>query len=161
MKSKRKVLVKCGTPLQERFELFREVDGSTGCWNWTGPKTKDGYGQTLRSLVHRLSFQHHVGPIDAGNRVCHSCDNPSCFNPAHLFQAPQSVNMKDMVSKKRQAWGSKNSQAKLTPEQVVEIRKAYVKGSRTANLYVLADRFSVSPRTISQIVAREKWAMLD
>lgn len=75
-----------------------------------------GYGKIRINkkvnLVHRLSYEEYVGDIPEGMFVCHTCDNPPCFNPDHLFVGTPDDNMKDMVSKGRQALGEKNGSVK-------------------------------------------------
>lgn len=102
-------------PLMDRF--WDKVQVSNICWEWVGSITKDGYGQFFYqgSLwgAHRASFQIFVGDIQPGLLICHSCDNPSCVNPDHLFQGTYSDNIQDMLSKGRGNYGSPHS-AKIT-----------------------------------------------
>lgn len=76
----------------------------TGCWYWDGSRTNLGYGkvywQGRKWNAHRLACTLLVGePGDL--HVCHSCDNPGCVNPAHLFLGTARDNARDMVSKGR------------------------------------------------------------
>lgn len=87
-----------------------------GCWEWNGWRNSKGYGQTscwtirngesklIRIGAHRLSYVHHndllVSDIH-GECVCHSCDNPCCINPKHLFLGTHKDNMVDMAKKGR------------------------------------------------------------
>lgn len=75
------------------------------CWNYLGSKDKDGYGllkaQQVTLRAHRFSFYIHNGFVDCDKFVCHSCDNPSCVNPNHLWQGSNSENQKDSVKKGR------------------------------------------------------------
>lgn len=51
--------------------------------------------------VSRAAYEEYIGPIPEGLNVLHSCDNPPCFNPVHLFAGTQSDNIKDSVAKGR------------------------------------------------------------
>ena len=87
---------------EDRF--WAKVVTSDGCWEWTG-HTANGYGR-IRSggrqiQVHRYSYELANGPISDGMTICHTCDNPICVRPDHLFAADQASNIADMVSKGR------------------------------------------------------------
>jgi hypothetical protein len=79
----------------------------SGCIEWTGHRDPKGYGrfssQGGEILVHRLAYTMHFG-VDPGElHVLHSCDNPSCCNPHHLFLGTNADNMADRLAKGRQA----------------------------------------------------------
>ncbi len=76
--------------------------GLNTCWKWRGAKLKHGYGRYSGGLLaHRIAYELLVGPIPESLLVLHSCDNPECTNPKHLFLGTHSDNAKDMVSKGR------------------------------------------------------------
>lgn len=85
-----------------------KVNELTGCWEWRGMRNHDGYGQVwVRALqrnvgAHRISFEQHKGPIPEGLLICHTCDNPPCINPDHLFAGTHKDNTADMMRKGRQ-----------------------------------------------------------
>ena len=115
----------------DRFMSKVKVDDSTGCWEWQGAKNKDGYGTFYSKdfgdsvLAHRTSYLIFVQAILKGNLICHTCDNPGCVNPCHLFQGTHNQNMQDMAKKKRQHL------QKLTLDEVKLIKKFY--GRRTVS----------------------------
>lgn len=101
--------VSCGhrvpTPVAERF--WEKVTQGPECWGWTGARTEAGYGMInvggVATYAHRVSWDIANG--DAGQLyVLHSCDNPSCVRPDHLFLGTHQDNMVDMASKNR--WGN-------------------------------------------------------
>lgn len=95
------------TTWPERF--WEKVIKTDCCWMWLASKDPSGYGTILYlgkvHKAHRLSYQLKFGDFDSNLRVLHSCDNPSCVNPSHLFLGTQSDNMQDMVKKGRHGAG--------------------------------------------------------
>ncbi len=86
---------------------MRKVNKKTGCWEWQGSLDSHGYGQirinkklfTLPRLMGVICLGLHGNEKDVF--VCHSCDNPKCFNPAHLFLGDRLANQRDMAAKGR------------------------------------------------------------
>lgn len=80
-------------PLLSRFIVLEN-----GCYEWTGPIDKDGYGRgTAGALAHRLVYTAVRGAIPEGlvlDHTCHnsdllclggrSCKHRRCVNPDHL-----------------------------------------------------------------------------
>lgn len=90
-------------PIEERF--FSKIQKQKSCWLWNASRMPKGYGQLNDKgkvwRAHRLSWVIHYGPIPENLFVCHSCDNPPCVNPKHLWLGTRSENMKDMILKGR------------------------------------------------------------
>jgi len=87
--------------------------------------------------------------------VCHRCDNPPCFNPAHLHWGTHADNVADKVSKGRQPRGEKHGVARLTDAQV-----RWLKSSQEAaglSLSQAAGRLGVSTSTVHRIRLGETW----
>jgi hypothetical protein len=92
--------------LGERF--WSKVDTSGGddsCWTWTASRNEDGYGRFRMHgqivLAHRTSYILTHGHVDSERHVCHSCDNPSCVRPSHLWLGSNADNAADRVTKGR------------------------------------------------------------
>lgn len=84
--------------LEERLLRLVEYDTNGGCWLWGGSIDRAGYGRAMghsrRSVgVHRLSFEHFVGPLAEGYEIDHLCRVLSCLNPAHLEQVTPRENV--------------------------------------------------------------------
>src|SRR3546814_50336 len=113
-------------------------------------------------LAHRASYMRHVGPIPAGENhgatcVLHKGDNPRCVNPEHLMLGTHKANMQDMARKGRAAGrrGQENVKAKLTEDQVREIRVRYA----AEGIYQkdLAEQYGVQQAVVGKIVLRQLW----
>ena len=131
------------------------------CWHWKGFKNRQGYGEFFfngkKRSAHRCSWRIFNGEIPDGLFVCHSCDNPSCVNPSHLFIGSAKDNSRDMVLKGRQPHqrGELCGRAKLKNHQVIEIRRRYNFGGTT--MRKLASEFGVACSKICYIVNRKYW----
>ena len=131
-----------------------------GCIPWTGAKIR-GYGvRTIKGkarLVHRLAYEMVKGPIPSGLCVLHICDNPACYNPDHLFLGTRADNVRDCARKgrwgKARATGARHGMAKLTLDQVDEIRRRYRRGLGAA----LAREFGTTRSNIHWIVSGGHW----
>ena len=134
----------------------------TGCLQYTGKVTKDGYGVIKiagKSIsTHRASYQSVYGSIPAGLSVCHRCDNPLCVNPFHLFVATHNENMADMRRKGRSLTGEKHPKVKLQTWQVLEIRDRYTSGGISQSK--LAEEYGVGKTQLWRIVHNLKWIHL-
>lgn len=76
-----------------------------GCWEWRGRwRDGDGYGLFVigkkRYRAHRISYELFKNKIGDGLLVCHSCDNPPCVNPNHLWLGTVADNVRDYINKK-------------------------------------------------------------
>jgi hypothetical protein len=152
--------------LETRF--WEKVDKSGNCWVWTGGTTQYGYGHTKDDngrdiMTHQVSWQLHYGPIPPGMCVCHTCDNPPCVRPDHLFLGTKRENLEDMVRKGRQHHnthmrGEGNGRHKLMTEQVKSIRNEY---NPKLPLSILARKYDVSDGAIWFIVHNITWKNID
>lgn len=153
------------------------IDRTPACWEWTGRKLPKGYGYFVvdgrRIYAHRYAWQLAEGYLPDGLVVGHTCDNPSCVHNegaglyyvrgvayprrGHLWLGTYLANMQDMWDKER-GWrgslgaplGERNGAAKLTWDQVLEIRAQWLTGRLLQR--ELAVAYGVSQGQISQIV---------
>jgi len=128
------------------------VNKQEDCWIWTGKKNKRGYGQlcfkdNMSAIASRVSYELFKGPIEEAKFICHTCDNPSCVNPDHLWAGTHIENMMDMTEKGRQS-------SKITNIDAFKIRKMWEEGYSQE---VIAKKYSISSGTISNIVHRKSW----
>ena len=143
-----------GATEADRFELKYIPEPNSGCWLWIGAIRGSGsQSQVDRPVMRvkgRLVFASHVAwrlnnaPVPDGLQVLHSCDNPMCVNPAHLFLGTHLDNMRDMVAKGR---GKYNPKSKLTSREIWEIRQ--LRGYATSR--ILADAYGVHEGHIRKI----------
>lgn len=154
--------------------------GEDDCWPWQGAANEREYGRVRYHgkewKAHRLAWKLTFG--DPGDLdVCHTCDNPPCCNPRHLFLGTAQDNADDMVSKGRHprnrsgylpsgdghhsrlrpevvARGERNGAAVLTEADVREIRRRRAAGE---TLRSIARGFAVARGTITFIVRRKTW----
>jgi len=132
-----------------------------GCWHWTG-FTRPGthpygrisfeWGTERIQLAHRFAWLRAKGSLDPLINVLHSCDNPRCVNPDHLFLGTQQDNVADATAKKRMRGTANNlHSAKLTRAQAIEIRDSDETGK------VLAKKFGISQGAVSLIKQSKTW----
>ena len=86
--------------------------------------------------------------------MLHTCDNPWCVTPDHLWLGTHAENQIDKVKKMRHQHGERVHTAKLTEEQVLVIRNE--EGSCEA----LGRKYGVYGTTIKKIKDRLSWKHL-
>ncbi len=130
------------------------------CWEWRGSKHGEGYGLFKAGRrnyrAHRIMWELFNDTIShSALCVLHSCDNPGCVNPGHLFLGTQGDNIADKTRKGRQVKGSKAPRAKLSEGQVLEIVARYRSGEITER--VLAAEYGVGEECIGEILRGRFW----
>ncbi len=146
----------------KRKKLFwKKVEKTPTCWIWNGGVDKDGYGKVnlsqqnkrLHLRAHRISYYVATGKIPKG-LICHTCDNPPCVNPAHLFDGTVLNNASDMIAKGRANRANGEKLSDLTEEQIVDIRRRVSEGETQ---YKVGAEYGLSKQGVSHIVNRNTW----
>lgn len=146
------------------IRFWSKVKVGDGCWEWSGGKTHNGYGRfslspTREMRAHRFSWEITHGNIEDGLVVCHTCDNPPCVRPDHLFVGTIKDNCEDRDKKGRGAdrTGSKHHMAKLSDRDIFEIRAMRNSGVPQSSI---AKRFGIRQQHVSRISRGENWGHL-
>lgn len=160
---------------EERFweKVDRVLDGSDCCWPWKSAVWGSGYPSFhlngKSQAATRVVYAWTYGPFLADLCVCHTCDNPLCVRPDHLFLGTHADNAADRNRKRRYAYGARNGQrvhpertakgeatgqCKLTEANVLSIRAAYPSKATGTEL---ALQYDVSAATIYGIIHRKSW----
>lgn len=133
----------------------------TKCWNWTGGKNWQGYGNYSLNKTsigtHRFSWILHFGqPNEDKPHVLHRCDNPPCVNPDHLFVGTNADNIRDRNSKGRMRWvrGEEHPKSKLKNSDIPKIKALRESGGY--GVREIALMFNVSHSLISCITRGKK-----
>ncbi|MDG2513491.1 HNH endonuclease [Sphingobium yanoikuyae] len=133
---------KIGTPFPCSFWPKVKTAAPDECWEWTGPRTHNGYGRTTLNgrdiRCHRRAYELTKGPIPAGLMIMHSCDNRLCCNPNHLRPGTAKENWDDCVSKGR---------APQVQNILTELQRSQIRAS-TGSMAKVAAEFGVSPTTV-------------
>jgi hypothetical protein len=150
--------------LADRFWSHVDKNGpvhpvlGTRCWLWTGSRNHNGYGRFRMRVdgVRMLALSHRVSWLLTYGRwpnpqACHRCDNPPCIRPAHLFEGAMQANQLDARSKGRMPLGEDRPGAKLTEDQVREIRSS--SGTQTAK----AKKYGVSRWLVGLVERGQIW----
>ena len=140
---------------RDRFLDKVSPEPNSGCWLWIGAMRNRGYGSFQfrggQWRAHRAAYEMFIGPIPDGLFVTHSCDTPSCVNPRHLSVGTHTDNMRDMRGRDRSLRGTRHRDAKLTEDDVREIR------SSSNSQRTLAKRYGVHQGAIYLVQKRKTW----
>lgn len=147
------------TPLLERIRQHTDVRGPDDCWPWLAKRNPRGYGETgdrgkyLR--VTRVLLEQKIGrPLAREELALHSCSNPPCCNPAHLFVGDHQRNMDQRRAEGNYANGERHHAAKITADIVRSIRSRVGQGEPAMRL---AREYDIAHSTVRRIVNRQVW----
>ena len=153
-------------PMIKRFWEKVSIKGKEDCWEWHGIRNEKGYGRLtagrgVNLKAHRVAFAlSNNGFVADDINVLHTCDNPPCCNPAHLFTGTMKDNTQDMLKKGRgssppHAYGKKHHNTKFDEATAIKI----IKDTRT--LHVIAADYGISWMTVFRLKHGKTWKQLD
>lgn len=163
--------------IDERF--WSKVDKTDTCWIWMAAKDQKGYGiftiggrnHKAHRMAYELTHKTSLGKLFA----CHSCDNPSCVHPEHIFPGTSSDNMRDAAQKGRHGnqkhperstigrfrkpqIGEQNNRAKIKEIDVQDIRKMRILGATPKEIGEKYPMLSIS--SIYSIINYRTWKLV-
>lgn len=152
-------------PVEQRFWSKVQKGAADECWLWLASTnhadSNRSYGEFWvngrRVKAHRFAWElAHGRSIPKGLLACHSCDNPRCVNPDHIFIGTHSDNLRDAVQKGRHQSprGESHPLAVLTVNEVVEMRRLRGEG---ASAKCLANRYGISVQSVRRIIRGDWW----
>lgn len=158
--------------IEERFAGKVAVGDEDECWEWTAggggqglrqlpygsfSLPRDGRGRYPKAAAHKVAFFLAAGYW--GGYVCHTCDNPKCVNPNHLYDGSHRQNMRDMAERNRRKGaighgrGGRPGPRPTTPIEIAEIiRERYAAGQTQARI---ASEFGLTAAGVGRIVRGE------
>lgn len=135
--------------VDQRARFWRKIhpSGSSECWGIAVRKNRHNQPQIgfagKMVIASRVMFSLTKGPIPQGLQVLHTCDNPACVNPTHLWAGTQSDNIRDCAKKNR------HSNQKLSTAQIHDIKTL---GKSGVLFNELSHRFGITPQYASRVV---------
>lgn len=141
-------------------KFWKQVTSKGLCWVWRGTKSSRGYGlvsvrgELMRA--HRVSYVMAYGSISVDKLACHTCDNPACVNPLHIYEGTDKDNVADCIARGRRSGHHHGNGKKLSALQVETARRRYA--DRSANQLDLAREYGVARSTMQRVLRGQKYA---
>jgi len=143
------------------WNRVRKGEGPNDCWLWMGNRNENNYGtlniEGKNTLAHIFGYELQTGQkVPEGMMLLHSCDCPPCIRADHLTPNTVQANNLDKYIKNRMSKGENLPQSKLTPDDVLKIRKL---ASEDHSYKEIAEIFNnkVTIATITNIIKNKTW----
>ena len=115
------------TPRYSTADLTWMIQKETdACIEWPGSRFPNGYGKVYihegnLPMVHRWVYQHvhHLSLAELPEDVRHTCKNPPCVNPRHLFGTTHLEAIQDR---------DRNNPHVMTVQEVRDARRRFAAG---------------------------------
>ncbi len=145
--------------------FWSKVDRSGGfeaCWPFMPNRARRGYGvvawRNKDVTPARVAYEIANG-VPPEHDACHTCDNPPCCNPAHIFDGTPKENRNDCEAKMRHNYGERNGRHRLTEEEAKAIvaRASFRSSSERQEI---AREFGISIGHLNDMISGRKWRHL-
>ena len=148
----------------ERFWSKVERNHPDACWWWMASKNQTGYGlfsfAGKPKLAHRVAWElQNDATIPDGLLACHTCDQPACVNPRHIYIGTHQDNANDVTERDRRNHrrGEDNGVSKLTNRDVLEIVARFNKGESGR---VIAADYDIGSSVVHNVMKGKTWSHL-
>ena len=136
-----------------------DIKGPDDCWIWKGLAYRYGrfHFNSKEWSSHRFSWalanNHNLDLFICTEQfVCHTCDTKLCCNPKHLYLGDIKTNTIDAHSRELFCKGIKNNKAKLTEQDILDIRNNYQIG-----VTKIAEKYNITRKQVYNIIQRKNW----
>lgn len=143
-----------GMTLQER--ILATIKKVGDCWIWQGSISNRGIPRlkykSKTTSAHRAAYIAFKGPVPDKLLVCHTCDNPLCVNPEHLYSGTALDNVRDRTERTgidHVPKGLPHWNAKFSDKQILEVLKA------TGLHRIIAKKYGMSRGYVSQLKSKK------
>ncbi|MET4780845.1 HNH endonuclease [Glaciihabitans sp. UYNi722] len=140
----------------ERWARFVTPGDPDECWEWQGWRSPQGYGRFniggKQIPANRAAAIREGMDVRPGLDVCHTCDNPPCVNPAHIYVGTRSQNIQDCADRGRhpkQGLGERDWSAKYSDAEVADWKTRHAAGE---SFHSIARLYNAHMSTISRTV---------
>jgi hypothetical protein len=147
-----------------RFWSKVDMRAPDECWEWQASLHTSGYGRFKLAdqwcvMANRMALVIHTGEDRLDRMALHTCDNPRCCNPHHLYWGTHTDNMRDKVRRGRARTGdqsgAKNGAAKLTDDDFAVVVARLKRG---LNNKQVAEGLPITHSMVSLIRLGRMWA---
>lgn len=147
---------------EARFWSYVSKGGPNECWPWRAARDPHGYGRFQwahgKPMVASRAAYFFAAGVDAGDLdVCHSCDNPPCCNPRHLWLGTAKDNTADMIAKGRVVRGA-SPRGEAHPQSRITAEQALYAYHSDEPLSAIAARLGITRQAVKFIKSGTNWA---
>jgi hypothetical protein len=112
-------------------------------------------GRSIATYIHHVVAEMAHGPRPGGLNVLHRDDDKSNNWPDNLYYGTQAQNTRDAIVNGLFVTGQRRTQAKVTDDDVRQIRRLLAAGERQTEI---GPKFGISSQLVNAIARGRRWA---